>query len=118
MTRASVATTRSLPSFSAAPSFEQALADHGAAPLVRGRVRTLQVNVGKLCNMACHHCHVEAGPKRTESMGRDVAERLIELLSRNPDVEVVDFTGGAPELNPHFRWLVEEARRLGRRVID
>jgi radical SAM/Cys-rich protein len=74
--------------------------------------------VGKLCNMACHHCHVEAGPKRIEIMTRQVAERLIDLLARNPDVEVVDFTGGAPELNPHFRWLVEQTRRLGRRVID
>jgi radical SAM/Cys-rich protein len=100
------------------PSFDQALQEHGAGPLVRGRVRTLQVNVGKLCNMACHHCHVEAGPKRIEIMTRQVAERVIDLLARNPGVEVVDFTGGAPELNPHFRWLVEQTRRLGRRVID
>lgn len=108
----------SLPLLDNHPSFDRALHDHGAEPLLRGRVRTLQVNVGKLCNMACHHCHVEAGPRRTEIMTREVAERLIELLSKNPDVEVVDFTGGAPELNPHFRWLVEEAARLGRRVID
>jgi radical SAM/Cys-rich protein len=100
------------------PSFDGVLRDHGASPPQRGRVRTLQVNVGKLCNMACHHCHVEAGPQRTEVMSQPVAERLVELLSRNPEVEVVDFTGGAPELNPHFRWLVKESRRLGRRVID
>lgn len=74
--------------------------------------------MGKLCNMACHHCHVEAGPKRTEIMGQGVAERVIELLSRDAGIELVDLTGGAPELNPNFRWLVEEARRLGRRVID
>ncbi|TAK30182.1 MAG: radical SAM/Cys-rich domain protein [Myxococcaceae bacterium] len=109
---------RSLPVLDDRPSFEQALRDHGVAPLLRERLRTLQINVGKVCNMACHHCHVDAGPKRTEAMSRDVAERLIELLARQPDVEVVDFTGGAPELNPHFRWLVAESRRLGRRVID
>jgi len=113
------AAARSLPLFfSDRPSFEQALSDHGAAPLVREPLRTLQVNVGKLCNMACHHCHVDAGPKRTEVMSREVAERIIELLALHPDVEVVDLTGGAPELNPHFRWLVGESRRLGRRVID
>ncbi len=107
-----------LPLFDERPSFDEALDGHGVPALVRGRVRTLQVNVGKRCNMACHHCHVEAGPKRTESMPRRVAERLIELLAKNPQVEAVDFTGGAPELNPHFRWLVEEARRLGKRVSD
>ena len=109
---------RLLPLFDEHPSFDRELEEHGASSLVRGRVRTLQVNVGKLCNMACHHCHVEAGPKRTEIMPRNVADRLIELLAKNPEVEVVDFTGGAPELNPHFRRLVEEARRLGKRAID
>jgi len=109
---------RSLPVLDDRPSFERALRDHGVAPLLRGRLRTLQVNVGKLCNMACHHCHVHAGPRRTEVMPRAVAVRLIELLARHPDVEVVDLTGGAPELNPHFRWLVGESRRLGRRVIE
>jgi len=84
----------------------------------RGRVTTLQVNVGKLCNMACHHCHVDAGPKRRESMPRDVAERVIELLALNPAVETLDLTGGAPELNPNFRWLVAAGRRLGRHVVD
>ncbi len=109
---------RLLPLFDEHPSFDRVLEEHGASALVRGRVRTLQVNVGKLCNMACHHCHVEAGPKRTEIMTQGVADRLIELLAKSPEVEVVDFTGGAPELNPHFRWLVEQARQLGRRVID
>jgi radical SAM/Cys-rich protein len=99
-------------------AFDEALGDHGFRPLVRTWVKTLQVNVGKLCNMACHHCHVEAGPKRTEIMHRQVAERVVELIAANPRVEVVDFTGGAPELNPNFRWLVEETRRFGRQVID
>jgi radical SAM/Cys-rich protein len=76
------------------------------------------VNVGKLCNQACHHCHVEAGPKRTEIMPAAVAERILELLAANPQVTTIDLTGGAPEMNPHFRRLVRGARALGRRVID
>lgn len=106
------------PAVDEGPSFERALRDHGLGPLARTRVRTLQVNVGRRCNMACHHCHVEAGPTRTEVMPREVAERVIALVAANPGVEVVDLTGGAPELNPSFRWLVTEARRLGREVVD
>jgi len=99
------------------PHFDRALAERGHT-LRRAETTTLQVNVGKLCNQACHHCHVEAGPKRTEIMTREVAERVIELLAASPRVTTLDLTGGAPELNPHFRWLVDEARRLGRHVID
>jgi len=76
------------------------------------------VNVGKHCNQACHHCHVEAGPNRTERMSGAVAERVVALLAANPGITTVDLTGGAPELNPHFRRLVGEARRLGRTVVD
>lgn len=100
-----------------APSFGQALADRGVA-LRRAQTTTLQVNVGKVCNQACHHCHVEAGPQRTETMSRDVAERVIQLLSASPSVTTLDITGGAPELNGEFRWLVERARDLDRHVID
>ena len=98
--------------------FDAELRSAGVAALRRGRVTTLQVNVGKRCNQACHHCHVEAGPKRTEVMGPGIAKRIIELLARSPDVATVDLTGGAPELCPSFRWLVAESRRLGREVID
>lgn len=84
----------------------------------RSAVTTLQVNLGKLCNMACQHCHVDAGPKRTEIMPRAVAERVVELLADHRGVGTLDLTGGAPELNPNFRWLVSEARRLDRTVID
>ncbi len=98
--------------------FDGVLREHGFGPLRRAAVTTLQVNVGKRCNQACHHCHVDAGPKRTEMMTRAVAERVAAVIGANPEVEVVDVTGGAPELNPNFRWLVQEARRAGRRVID
>jgi radical SAM/Cys-rich protein len=97
--------------------FEDALREHRLPPLTRGVLRTLQVNVGKLCNQACHHCHVDAGPKRSEIMTRATAERVLALLAAHPDVDTLDLTGGAPELNPNFIWLVEQARTLGRRVI-
>jgi radical SAM/Cys-rich protein len=99
-------------------SFPATLRDHDLGELRRGRVTTLQVNVGRLCNLACHHCHVEAGPKRTESLTAEIAERLLDLLAASPDVEVLDLTGGAPEMNENFRHLVTGARGLGRRVID
>jgi len=99
-------------------SFGAALEQAGHWPLVRGPVQTFQINLGKVCNQACHHCHVEAGPKRTETMGRATAERILELLEQGPEVEVVDVTGGAPELNANFRYLVEGARYSGRHIID
>jgi radical SAM/Cys-rich protein len=90
----------------------------GFSPLERGRVSTLQLNIGLRCNLACHHCHVESGPKRSEQLDRRGVERILALLERNPDVETLDITGGAPELHPDFRDLVRGARALGRRVID
>ncbi len=99
-------------------SFAGTLARHGVGPLRREEITTLQINVGKLCNMACHHCHVEAGPRRTEVMDGAVVERVLWLLERSAAVTIVDITGGAPELNPHFRTLVTGARRLGKQVID
>lgn len=96
--------------------FDAAIASSRLAPLKRSAPRTIQVNVGKLCNQACHHCHVDAGPKRTESMTRATAERVIELVAASGAVETVDLTGGAPELNPNFRFIVESARALERAV--
>jgi radical SAM/Cys-rich protein len=96
--------------------FPDALARHGLPVLARAPVTTMQVNVGKLCNQACHHCHVDAGPKRTEIMRSETAARVLELLAASPGVEVIDVTGGAPELNPNFRDLVRAAGALGRRV--
>jgi radical SAM/Cys-rich protein len=98
--------------------FEETLERHGLPPLARGPVETVQVNVGRRCDLACHHCHVEAGPKRTEMMKMRTAERVLALLERNPQVATLDLTGGAPELHEVFRPLVTGARALGRRVID
>jgi len=100
-----------------ASSFDKALANHGLGVLTRAAPHTLQVNVGKLCNQACHHCHVDAGPKRTEQMVCTTAERVIALLKQSPSIATLDITGGAPELNANFAMLVERARELGRRVI-
>jgi radical SAM/Cys-rich protein len=99
-------------------AFDAVLATRGVAPPRRRAATTLQLNIGLRCNLACHHCHVESGPKRSEAMGRAGAERILWLLRRNPGVEVLDITGGAPELHEHFRLLVQGARALGRRVID
>jgi radical SAM/Cys-rich protein len=98
--------------------FAGTLATHGLGALRRLAPTTLQVNVGKRCNQACHHCHVDAGPKRTEIMGDAVADRIVALLERSPAIGLLDVTGGAPELAPCFRRLVSAAGRLGRRVID
>ncbi len=99
-------------------SFDGALSAHGRWPLRRDPPTTLQVNVGKRCNQACHHCHVEAGPRRTERMDARTAEQVIRVLAASPRIAWLDLTGGAPELSPHFRTLVREARRLDRGVID
>ena len=89
-------------------------------PLQRRPLTTLQVNVGKLCNQTCRHCHVEAGPLRTEMMTRATAERVVELMdvAGTDHLDLVDITGGAPELSPVFRFLVRSARARGLRVMD
>ena len=86
-------------------------------PVRRGRLETLQINVGYRCNQSCVHCHVNAGPKRPEVMSRETAEQVVTFM-RGSGVEVLDITGGAPELNPSFRYLVTEARAAGVHVID
>ena len=102
----------------AAVDFRETLRQHGVGELQRREVTTLQINVGKLCNQACHHCHVEAGPKRTEIMPAGVADRILALLAATPSIQTVDITGGAPELNENFRRLVSESRRMQKQVID
>jgi radical SAM/Cys-rich protein len=100
-----------------AREFEEALAAAGQWPLRPGRIDTLQLNLGKLCNQTCRHCHVDAGPDRREVMTRDTMLECLAAVSRT-DIATVDLTGGAPEMNPHFRWLVHELRGMNRHVID
>ncbi|MGD9903596.1 MAG: arsenosugar biosynthesis radical SAM (seleno)protein ArsS [Vicinamibacterales bacterium] len=97
-----------------ARSFEDAV---GGDPLTAAGIDVLQVNVGKRCNQACHHCHVDAGPDRREVMPDDVVEACLAVLAGST-IPTLDITGGAPEMHPRFRDLVARARRLGRRVID
>jgi radical SAM/Cys-rich protein len=97
--------------------FTQALARSGLLPLRATGIDVLQVNVGKRCNQACGHCHVDAGPDRTEAMTIETAADCLRVLDEC-GIPTLDVTGGAPELNPVFRVLVERARALGRRVID
>jgi radical SAM/Cys-rich protein len=97
--------------------FEEAVASCGLYPLRPLSIDVLQVNVGKLCNQTCRHCHVDAGPDRREVMSRETMELCLDVLGAS-EIPTVDITGGAPELNPHFRWFVEECRALGRHVID
>ncbi len=102
------------------PSFEATLERHGIGRLKARSLRTLQVNLGKLCNQACAHCHVDAGPTRSgteENLQAPTAARLKEWLERGP-FETLDLTGGAPELNPNFRDLVRAARTVGVHVLD
>jgi len=87
-------------------------------PLRRGVVDTLQANLGYLCNQSCQHCHVNAGPKRTELMSAQTIAALVRLIDASPALRTLDLTGGAPEMNPHFRDLVRAARARGLRVID
>jgi radical SAM/Cys-rich protein len=86
-------------------------------PLARRRIDTLQVNVGYRCNQSCVHCHVGASPQRTEEMASETVDLVVAVLAHRR-ISTLDITGGAPELNPHFRRLVRAARDLGVRVID
>lgn len=99
-------------------SFEHVVAEKGMDRLRAHSIRTLQVNVGKLCNMSCSHCHVDAGPDRKEeNMSRQTIDECLAALEKGK-IEVVDLTGGAPEMNSNFRYFVKSARALGVHVID
>ncbi|MBA2237995.1 MAG: arsenosugar biosynthesis radical SAM protein ArsS [Lysobacter sp.] len=94
------------------------LLQHSDFPSIqRGRITTLQLNLGYLCNLSCIHCHVNAGPRRTEMMDEETM-RLALDVARKLGVEKLDLTGGSPEMNPRFRWLVHEARAMGLHVMD
>jgi radical SAM/Cys-rich protein len=119
LTREEAARRRRALSSSGVASFDALLAERGVAPLRHGPVATLQVNLGLLCNQACSHCHVESSPLRVkENMDAAGVDRLLDLLRASPGVRELDITGGAPEMNAHFRRLVVGARALGLSVID
>ncbi|MEH2090038.1 arsenosugar biosynthesis radical SAM (seleno)protein ArsS [Nostoc sp.] len=88
-----------------------------SSPLTKKGITVLQINLGKLCNLACTHCHVEAGPKRTEELSPEICEQLISLIHKFPEIKIVDLTGGAPEMNYGFKPLVEAAKATGKQVI-
>lgn len=97
--------------------FREKMAATGLSPLKITGFDIFQVNVGKMCNQTCKHCHVDAGPTRKEKMTRETMEECLRVLDTGL-FKTVDITGGAPEMNPHFRWFVEEVRRRGLDVID
>jgi len=98
-------------------SFDERLRAHGLGALRRSRLSELQVNVGRRCNQACNHCHVDAGPKRPEVMTWDTMERILDW-SRAAGIAAADITGGAPEINPHFRRFVDGFLALGAQVTS
>ncbi len=93
--------------------FEQKIGN----PLTKSKIKVLQINLGKRCNLACTHCHVEAGPNRTEELSPEVCQQLIKVIQRFPQIETVDLTGGAPEMNYGFREITEAAKSAGKEVI-
>ncbi|MGY3051939.1 radical SAM/Cys-rich protein [Pedobacter sp. UYEF25] len=97
-------------------SFRAKAANIGLLPLKATGVEVFQVNMGKMCNQVCKHCHVDAGPDRKEIMTMEVMTLCLDVLAHE-DIKIVDLTGGAPELNPNFRWFVEEIRKLGKHII-
>jgi radical SAM/Cys-rich protein len=99
------------------PTFQQLISQQEQTSLLATGIEVLQVNVGKLCNQTCRHCHVDAGPDRREVMTLETVDECLDALRRS-EIPTLDITGGAPELNPNFRYLVQEARQMGRRVID
>ncbi|NEU08229.1 radical SAM/Cys-rich domain protein [Flavihumibacter sp. R14] len=100
----------------ALPRFAEKLQDVRLYPLKPLTVNTLQVNIGKMCNQTCKHCHVDAGPDRREIMTKETMMECLNALA-DTSISTVDLTGGAPEMNPNFRWFVEQITNLGRKVI-
>ena len=101
------------------PNFAEQLSNNGFPQLKTAPLEIFQLNIGKLCNQTCAHCHVDAGPDRKEeNMDRATLERCLEIIKSVDTIHTVDITGGAPEMNAHFRWFVEECTKAGKQVID
>ena len=97
--------------------FLERLQESGVLPLKsKETIQTMQMNVGKICNLSCKHCHVEAGPLRRESMSQAVMAQGLQVMADH-GIKTLDITGGAPELNPNFPWLIQEAKKLNRQVM-
>ncbi|WP_159019370.1 arsenosugar biosynthesis radical SAM (seleno)protein ArsS [Algibacter sp. L3A6] len=94
------------------PTFKDKISETGQFPLKAKKLEILQINVGYMCNQVCDHCHVDAGPDRKEIMTRDTMRECLEVI-KNTGAHTLDLTGGAPEMNPDFRWFVEEAAKAG-----
>ncbi len=97
--------------------FQEMLQQSGLYPLKPAEIEIFQVNIGKMCNQTCRHCHVDAGPDRKEIMTKETMQQCIEVLKANPQLKTVDITGGAPEMNPDFRWFVEQIAKLQKHII-
>lgn len=99
--------------------FAGKLAELGHRPFKPMEIEIFQLNIGKLCNQTCAHCHVDAGPDRKEeNMDKATLQKCLDVIAATPSIKMVDITGGAPEMNAHFRWFVEECTKLGKQVID
>lgn len=98
------------------PPFEAKLEELNQLPLKPTSIDIFQINVGKMCNQVCAHCHVDAGPDRKEIMTRETMQQCLDALE-GTEITTVDLTGGAPEMNPDFRWFVEELSKLGKQII-
>ena len=97
--------------------FQQKLEESKLYPLMPTSISIFQINVGKMCNQVCKHCHVDAGPDRKEIMTKETMQQCLDVLAANTNLQTVDLTGGAPEMNPNFRWFVEEIKKLDRHII-
>ena len=97
--------------------FDEKLKESGLFPLQPNQLEIFQINIGKMCNQTCKHCHVDAGPDRKEIMTRNTMQLCINILAMHPQFTSVDLTGGAPEMNPDFRWFVEEISKLSRHIM-
>ena len=98
------------------PSFDSKYESIGIGPLKSDTIEIFQINIGKMCNQVCKHCHVDAGPDRKEIMTKETMRMCIDIL-KNYEIPIVDLTGGAPELNPNFLWFAEEIKGLNRHII-
>lgn len=98
------------------PSFTSKISEIGLSPLTPTAIDIFQINVGKMCNQVCAHCHVDAGPDRKEIMTRKTMQQCLDAV-RDTNIHTIDLTGGAPEMNPNFRWFVEELSKMNKQVI-